>query len=191
MCLLRCNLADSDFIRFVCAVRKETLGTVCLRNYHSTKGFELPCKIWEACRATSAATSFFDPIKIGTFGEEFVDGALGNNNPINEVLAEARSLWPDDNITGIFSIGTGVKVQPGLGKSIAQASKAIIKMATETEKTAQNFMRYHPEYSTADRYIRLNVSSGLDTIGLQDYIKPASWHLKLAHISQKRRFELL
>jgi hypothetical protein len=30
----------------------------------------------------SAAKSFFDPIAIGPFDEEFVDGALGANNPV-------------------------------------------------------------------------------------------------------------
>jgi patatin-like phospholipase/acyl hydrolase len=43
------------------------------------------CNDMEACRATSAATSFFDPIAVGRFGEEFVDGATGANNPVREV----------------------------------------------------------------------------------------------------------
>lgn len=30
--------------------------------------------IWEACRATSAATTFFDPIEIG--GSRYSDGSL-------------------------------------------------------------------------------------------------------------------
>jgi len=50
-------------------------------------------KIWEAARATSAATSFFNPITIGT--ESFVDGATGANNPINE-------LWTELTIFGIM-----------------------------------------------------------------------------------------
>ena len=51
--------------------------------YHKTR-------IWEAARATSAASSFFDPIKIGQFGEEFVDGAVGANNPVAQLWNEAK-----------------------------------------------------------------------------------------------------
>ena len=43
------------------------------------------CQDWEACRATSAASSFFDPIAIGRYKEEFGDGATGANNPVLEV----------------------------------------------------------------------------------------------------------
>ncbi len=71
--------------RFVCATSKETTDTVCLTSYRSPRGRSHlleHVKIWEACRATSAATSFFDPIEIGQFRETFVDGALGRNNPV-------------------------------------------------------------------------------------------------------------
>ena len=43
-------------------------------------------KILEAARATSAATSYFEPVT--TRGLKFVDGALGANNPVNEVWTE-------------------------------------------------------------------------------------------------------
>ncbi|ERT02856.1 hypothetical protein HMPREF1624_01159 [Sporothrix schenckii ATCC 58251] len=71
---------------FVCATSKQTSDTVCLASYGSPRSKNLQllnsATIWQACRATSAATGFFDPIAIGPFDEEFVDGALGANNPI-------------------------------------------------------------------------------------------------------------
>jgi patatin-like phospholipase/acyl hydrolase len=49
-------------------------------------------KIREACRAMSAATTFFGPIAIGQFQEQFVDGALGANNPVNAVWSQAQGV---------------------------------------------------------------------------------------------------
>ncbi|KAK3377064.1 acyl transferase/acyl hydrolase/lysophospholipase [Lasiosphaeria ovina] len=54
---------------FVCATSKDA---VCLMSYPSPRGRKHLLEsttIWQACRATSAATSFFDPIAIGPFGE--------------------------------------------------------------------------------------------------------------------------
>ncbi|KAK7397528.1 hypothetical protein QQX98_013107 [Neonectria punicea] len=52
-------------------------------------------KIWQACRATSAATTSFDPIAIGPFQEQFVDGALGANNPVYTLWNQAQDIWAD------------------------------------------------------------------------------------------------
>jgi hypothetical protein len=74
-------LANDDFHRFVCATSKQTSETVCLTSYKSPRGSSdllNSVKIWEACRATSAASSFFDPIAIGRCQEEFVD--VGNRS---------------------------------------------------------------------------------------------------------------
>ena len=40
--------------------------------------------------ATSAATGFFDPVSIGA--RRFVDGALGANNPVDEVEEDASNI---------------------------------------------------------------------------------------------------
>lgn len=68
-------------------------------------------KIWEACRATSATSSFFDPIKVGQF-EEFVDGATGADNLVWEVWNQAQLMWGPEPLEGevqcLVSIGTGV-----------------------------------------------------------------------------------
>jgi len=69
-------------------------------------------KIWEACRATSAATTFFDAIALGPYSEEFVDGGIGANNPILQLWNEAQAVWGPDslerNVNCIVSIGTGM-----------------------------------------------------------------------------------
>ena len=76
----------------MCATSRETGDTVRLTNSPSPRGPEnlfQSTKIWEAGRATSAASSFFDPIAIGEFGASFVDGAIGAKNPVYEVWNEA------------------------------------------------------------------------------------------------------
>lgn len=66
-----------------------------LRSYPNDYSAELlyeTCTIWEACRATSATTSFFDPITIGPYDQKFADGAVKYNNPIQLVYREAEIL---------------------------------------------------------------------------------------------------
>ena len=54
--------------------------------------------------------SFFDPITTGPFDEEFVDGALGANNPVYALWTQAQDVWGDqlrDRMKCLVSIGTG------------------------------------------------------------------------------------
>ncbi|KAH7021523.1 acyl transferase/acyl hydrolase/lysophospholipase [Microdochium trichocladiopsis] len=76
--------ASSTCKVFVCATSKQTSDAVCLTSYRTPRSTDLlsTTKVWQACRATSAATTFFDPVAIGFPPEEFVDGALGMNNPV-------------------------------------------------------------------------------------------------------------
>ena len=84
---------------FVCAMSKETGHTALSRTNPSRRSSHLfnAARIWEAARATSAASSFFDSIKIGRFGEEFVDGATGFDNPV-------QYLWNEANLSGLTSL---------------------------------------------------------------------------------------
>src|SRR5688572_2215858 len=61
------------------------------------KSYSLPgergivATICEAALATFATTKFFDPVSIGA--RNFVDGALGANNPVDQVEWEASNIW--------------------------------------------------------------------------------------------------
>ena len=130
-------------------------------------------RIWEAARATSAASSFFDPIKIGPYNEEFIDGATGANNPIQEVWNEAKYVWGGDkplesSIQCLVSIGTGVPSLNSFGSNLKEIAGALVQIATETEKTAEIFHRGHSELDDDDRYFRFNVLRGLEGIGLEN-----------------------
>lgn len=121
-------------------------------------------RIWEVARATSAATSFFAPMKINHAGEPrcFVDAGLGHNNPIEEIYLEAKEKLGkpeipfDDQIRILVSIGTGKPALQDFGKSVTEVAKSIVRIASETQKTANKFYEMHQELADRDGYFRLN-----------------------------------
>ena len=144
------------------------------------------CTIWEAGRATSAAPSFFDPVTIGQYGQQFVDGATGCNNPVRQVLSEARSIWTnaDDRIQCLISIGTGQARMTGFGENLQDVARSILRIATETELTAENFMKDHSHVGLSGRYHRFNVARGLEMVALEDYAaKPIIASATMAYLN--------
>lgn len=79
------------------------------RSYQCTGYNADKCAIWEAARATSAAPTFFKPIKIKipAPGGTFVDGGLTHNNPAELALSEAQRIWSTVKRFCLVSIGTG------------------------------------------------------------------------------------
>lgn len=161
-------------ISFVCATSKLTSSNVCLTSYRSprtTNHLLNSTKIWEACRATSAATSFFNPISIGPYSEEFVDGALGANNPINMVWSQAQDLWGPDlqaKLRCLVSVGTGVPSLKLFHDDILHIGGSLVALATETENTAEQFRRHYSNLDDEGRYYRFNVNRGLEDVGLEE-----------------------
>jgi hypothetical protein len=146
-----------------------------LTSYRSPRGRERllrTTKIWEAGRATSAASSFFDPITIGDFKEGFVDGATGANNPVYEAWNEAQDIWPsgslEDQIKCLVSIGTGVPSLTPFKDDLVSIGQSLLAIATETEKTAERFCRDKSRLDDMGRYYRFNVLRGLEGVGLED-----------------------
>ena len=159
----------------MCATSKQTGETVCLTSYKSPRGGNdllNSVKIWEACRATSAASSFFDPIAIGPYGEEFVDGATGANNPVWEVWNQAQLMWGpepvESRIKCLVSIGTGVPSLKPFRDDVFHIGKSLLAIATETEQTAERFRRHKSHLDDSGRYYRFNVDRGLEEIGLEE-----------------------
>lgn len=165
---------------FVCATRKEiATTTVRFRSYDSERQ-TIPdnATICDAGRATSAATTFFEPAEVGTSGQKYADGGLGANNPVDEVWAEAKDIWSprQDNIGELVkcmvSIGTGhPKTTPIFDRHHKFLTETLVAIATETEKTAEAFRRRHGEMFRANRCFRLNVDQGLQNVGLEEYLK--------------------
>jgi predicted acylesterase/phospholipase RssA len=154
---------------FVCATSKQTSETVCLTTYKSPRGNDdllNSTKIWEACRATSAASSFFDPIGIGRYDEEFLDGGTGANNPVWEIWNQAQMMYGpeplEDNLDFLVSIGTGVPSVKAFRDDVLHITQTLIAMATETEQTAERFRQNKAHLDEDGRYYRFNVSRGLE-----------------------------
>ena len=151
------------------------------RTYKSPEYQSPNCTIWEAARATSATPMFFEPIFIDE--EPFIDGGMGRNNPINQVLEEAELMFPHQDIACIVSIGAGqaqtISVpNPRPPKPLFQwllpsnvlplhVVDAMRKIATDCEESAHDAAQRFEH--TPGIYFRFNVDQGLQDIGLEQW----------------------
>jgi calcium-independent phospholipase A2-gamma len=151
-------------------------------DYHKSGGEQSiynDIKIWEAARATSAATSFFARIKITSGGitREYLDGGLGSNNPVDELWQEAAQVWPsaplEPQIRCLLSIGTGKPLLESFGESLKAVGRSIIKIATETQRTAIRFHNNHEDLFNQDRAFRFDPPDIVNEVGLEDASKKA------------------
>ncbi|KAF4946805.1 hypothetical protein FSARC_14115 [Fusarium sarcochroum] len=133
---------------FICAAMKNAR-IQRLRNYRSCQEEHIKCEIWEAARATSAAPTFFDSIEFSN-GATFRDGALGQNNPIFELVNEVSQEFPNREIATIVSLGTGVSSSIDLGKGLISVAKACSKIATDTEGKAEEFLKTYSNANTCE-----------------------------------------
>lgn len=131
------------------------------------------CAIWQACRATTAAPTFFPPVLIGDPPIEYVDGALGRNNPIRAVVDEAKKVWPSREFGCILSIGTGIPSSVDVGRTIKPLMETLKSISTEAEETAREFgtEMEHQLGINQDVYFRFNVQHGLEKVALQEWKK--------------------
>lgn len=163
----------ADLIRFVCAVLTSNSRACVLRSYENEEMSELlydSCRIWEACRATSAATTFFDPIEIGPYNQKFADGAVAYNNPIQLVYREAETLWPSKiREAMLISIGTGSAPSPALEGNLLSVVKVLKDIVMQTESTADDFFSDHLHMTNKELLYRFNVYHGLAEIGLEEF----------------------
>lgn len=158
----------------MCAATASTSTHTNLRSY---KTRSLPdfnsekCTIWEACRATSAATGFFEPITIGSCGQRFIDGAITYNNPVQLVYNEAQDIFGQSRADNaiLVSIGTGrgpLKPFQGNLKNIVEAMK---KLMTDSQKAHDDFSNSHHSMVDRNLFFRFNVYPGLEDVGLHEY----------------------
>ena len=134
--------------------------------------------IWEAARATSAASTFFEPITIGRNKQKFRDGATDANNPVQVLFDVARDEWGGDglpferHIKILVSIGTGAPAIFPFGNTPKSMLDTLKRLATQTEKTAEIFWRdYRDDLVDRNAYLRLNVDHGLEDVKLEDASK--------------------
>ena len=181
----------------MCAVTKETGRVALLRSYKLSLEPDVPTTICEAALATSAATGFFEPVSIDD--RHWVDGALGANNPVDQVETEAANIWCEETgelkplVKTFVSIGTGHPGKQAIeDKAIKFLTKTLRQITTETEATAAKFVSRWRGHYDQNRYFRFNVQQGLQDVGLAEYhelgtIKGATYDYTT---SQEQRFRV-
>ncbi|OCK92590.1 phospholipase [Cenococcum geophilum 1.58] len=203
--ITRCGASESDLFNdgnprecrvFVCATARETGGITCLRSYSLLGGNDIHATICDAALATSAATSFFDSVSIGA--RIFVDGALGANNPVDEVEGEALNIWCPQTgdlkplVKCFISIGTGNPGTKAIKDSIIRfLSETLVRIATETEYTERKFIARWRRHYDEKCFFRFNVDQGLQEVGLAEYKEEgtieAATDQYLGHLAQRFR----
>jgi predicted acylesterase/phospholipase RssA len=98
---------------FVVARMKDNMDAypTLFRSYECEYYMPSTCPIWQAARATSAAPTFFEPMRIehSGVGIGYVDGGLGSNNPSELARDEAERIWNQITSCCLVSIGTGLQ----------------------------------------------------------------------------------
>jgi predicted acylesterase/phospholipase RssA len=166
---------------FVCAVPANNMTYARrFRTYPVRTLASANCRIWEAARATTAAPTLFKRIAIGEEGqakEEFIDGGLGCNNPSNQVLEEARSIFGNDRqVRCLVSIGTGHPGTIGLAKPDTfqkvlptKLIDVLKKITTDCQNTANGLSARFKDLEKF--YFRFNVAHGAEGISLEEWEK--------------------
>ncbi|PQE23033.1 ankyrin repeat protein [Rutstroemia sp. NJR-2017a WRK4] len=163
----------------VAADESNAQAALILRSYNNPHGSRDPidhCLLWQACRATSAAPTFFAPLAFEDpeTGKQrrLIDGGIVNNNPVSLVYRESQDLWPNTTPL-LISIGTGLKEDTQFKGAALSIAKSLVEIATETEATHQRFKNGSgKELANKNKYFRFNVPN-LGTIGMEEYKKLA------------------
>ena len=175
---------DSKGQCFVCVMPAERIGEPRrLRSFRGPDPGE-EVKIWEAARATTAASVYFKPMSviIGGRTEEFIDAAIGCNNPVTYLLQEAAALIGNGRRLGcLISIGTGTRVVKigrastgvrNVGQVLKFAKELIGTLkntATDGEDAHRRVQDKLGDYPNA--YFRFNVPDVADKVGLDKYLQ--------------------
>ncbi|KAJ9480820.1 hypothetical protein VN97_g12706 [Penicillium thymicola] len=181
---------------FVCTADRHTKDIVRLRSYSLPHEPNILATTCQAALATSAATTFFEPVSIGD--RSFADGGLGANNPVDEVEGEASNIWCPETgdlkplVKCFISIGTGNPgKKPFEGSILKFLGQTVVQIATETENTERRFIARWARHFDEKRYFRFNVEQGLQEIGLEEYKKKGAMEAAtegyLTHMAQKFR----
>jgi len=161
---------------FVCTADRDTKDIIRLRSYSLPDEPDIPATICQAALATSAATTFFEPVRIGN--RFFADGGLGANNPVDETEGEASNIWCAETgdlkplVKCFISIGTGDPGKKAFDDSMIKfLGQTVVDIATETQNTERRFVDRWAGHFDNKRYFRFNVDQGLQNIGLDEYQK--------------------
>ncbi|KAH9215100.1 acyl transferase/acyl hydrolase/lysophospholipase, partial [Leptodontidium sp. 2 PMI_412] len=170
-----------------------------------------PYTIWQAGRATSAATTFFEPLQTGSPPDtrRWIDAGMGFNNPARVIFEETGSLYGDarghldhnKHISVFLTLGTGfknvVRLDAETRKEKISAKfrvplKAIEVMqdiVTGTENVHTSLRKAFERKS--DIYHRFNVEQGLQDVELYDYQQTEAMEADTENYTTARNVEIM
>ncbi|KAH8593184.1 acyl transferase/acyl hydrolase/lysophospholipase [Bisporella sp. PMI_857] len=157
------------------------------RTYTSAYQMAIPCTIWQAARAASAAPTFFKPMRLGAPAKDWIDAGIKFNNPGYLIKAEVGRIWGDEeerldfvqHIGCFLSLGAGLPeiarlwdknkidstlTRVGLPLRMIKVMKSLM---TDTERVAFELADIFPDTI----FFRFNVEQGLQAVQLFDYEK--------------------
>ena len=155
--------------RFVVTSQASTGRPFPLRSYDNPQSPSptVDCKVWEAARATTATSPFFERFGVEVQGSLGDFGASDFYNPVDTVYHEARILWPEREII-LVSIGAGAaprnKFSGRLGASVETAER----ISVHAEASATAFALQHTGLSTETSLYRFSAETLAD-IGLGEH----------------------
>jgi patatin-like phospholipase/acyl hydrolase len=125
----------------------------------------------QAADASSAAPMYFPTIKVNK--RYLIDGGVIANNPAMCALAEARMLWPDEDIR-LLSIGTGKRTRKINGKdSMDYGFTEWIRHDLLGVVMDESVVEYQVKSMLRDAYLRINseligVNDDMDDVSQQN-----------------------
>ncbi len=165
---------------FVCAMPARNMAhPQRIRTYYARTNAGPDCLIWEAARATTAAPMLFKRIAIagerGHAPQEYIDGGVRCNNPVREVIDEARIVFGGAATLGcLVSVGVGHPGVIRLAKPDAfqkllplDLVRALTRVVADCEGEAQNAARQFQ--NQPDRYFRFSVTHGAGEISFAEW----------------------
>lgn len=171
----------------VCVMPADSVATgetKLVRSFQGEDDWDSEIRIWEACRATTAASKYFKPQELGAGVRKglFIDAAVGFNNPANYLLKEALDEFGSRRrFRCLISIGTGtksietVRVKTGF-KNYTKAwgqLQGLIGMVKNVATDAEtSHKQIHDRFSRfPGSYHRFNVPDGAKEVELDEYKK--------------------
>jgi len=135
---------------------------------------ELACTFVEAACATLATPPYFSPVAIGPAWAQrrFVGTPLGFNNPIRQVLDEARSKFGDERkVSIILSLGSGRPAALSLDLRTSAPDSLhnlLLRAVLDCERAAKELP---DQLLRCENYLRLNADQGMENFKISDWDK--------------------
>ncbi|KAH8833047.1 hypothetical protein DL96DRAFT_1705077 [Flagelloscypha sp. PMI_526] len=134
---------------------------VCFRTYKARKQ-NIECTVLQAAQVTLADPKLFSTVPITTrprIKERFVSATFGWNNPIMQLVDEAKDLFPTRSISCIISIGAGHPGHISLDGTPDGHARTALAIAQGCEQIANDVAS---QLAGSDEvYFRFNVEQGL------------------------------